>query len=75
MNILQSLKGRVVAWDTETINIEVKEESPVGKGTIICASVFAGPDIDFGSGPRLFIDNYADAKDIILEFKDYLEDP
>lgn len=64
-----------MAWDTETINIDAKEQSPVGNGKIICASVFAGPDVDFGSGPRLFIDNYADAEGTIMEFKSYLEDP
>lgn len=31
--------------------------------------------MDFGNGPRLFIDNYADASDLILEFKEYFEDP
>lgn len=55
------MPDRVHAWDTETIEIDAKEQSPVGNGKIICASVFIGPDIDFGSGPRLFIDNYADA--------------
>lgn len=75
VEILKQVKDRVVAWDTETIGLEVKEDSPVGTGTIICASVFAGPDINFGNGPRLFIDNYADANDVILEFKEYLEDP
>ena len=64
---------RVHAWDTETINIDPKEESPVGNGLVICASCFIGPDVNFGNGPRLFIDNYSDAKDIILEFKEYLE--
>lgn len=63
------------AWDTETINIDAKEESPVGHGKIICATVFAGPDIDFGNGPRLFIDNYADAEGLIMEFKEYMENP
>ena len=33
-----------------------------------------GPDINFGNGPRLFIDNYADAQDTIMEFKEYMED-
>lgn len=65
VKILMKLKDRVHAWDTETINIDPKEESPVGNGTVICASVFAGPDIDFGNGPRLFIDNYADAEGVI----------
>lgn len=75
IDILKSFPERVHAWDTETINIDAKEESPVGHGTIICASVFAGPDIDFGNGPRIFIDNYADAEGTIMEFKDYLENP
>ncbi len=75
VRILESIPDRVHAWDTETINIDAKEQSPVGNGTIICASVFCGPDIDFGSGPRLFIDNYADADGIIMEFKNYLENP
>ncbi len=75
IKILRSLPDRIHAWDTETINIDAKEQSPVGNGKIICATVFVGPDIDFGSGPRLFIDNYADADGIIMEFKDYLEDP
>ena len=68
-----SLPNRIHAWDTETIGINVKEDSPVGNGTIICAQCFVGPDIDFGNGPRLFIDNYADAKEIIQVFKGYFE--
>lgn len=67
-------QDRVHAWDTETIGINAKDESPVGKGTVICATAFLGPDVDFGNGPRLFIDNYADSEDVILEFKEYFED-
>ena len=62
------------AWDTETIGINAKEQTPVGNGQVICATAFLGPEIDFGNGPRLFIDNYAEAKDLILEFKEYFED-
>jgi len=83
IQILYENKSKVCAWDTESIGIDVKEESPVGKGQVICASAFCGPEVDFGSGPStlfisslgLFIDNYADAQGIINEFKDYLEDP
>lgn len=46
----------------------------MGKGRIICASVFCGPDIDFGNGPRLFIDNFGRNSDNIMLFKQYLED-
>jgi len=66
-------KDRIVAWDTETIDIDGKTDTPIGNGKIICASMFAGPDIDFGNGPRVFIDNYADAHNVIMEFKEYLE--
>lgn len=41
----------------------------------MCASCFIGPDIEFGTGCRLFIDNYADADGVIMEFKEYMEDP
>lgn len=74
--ILRSVPDRIHAWDTETIDLDVRSESPVGKGRILCAQCFAGPDLDFGNGPRLFIDNYADAEGLIeTVFKDYLEDP
>jgi DNA polymerase-1 len=56
----------VAAWDTETIGIDPKIESPVGKGQVICASAFLGPDVNFGNGPRLMIDNFADAEGTIL---------
>ena len=42
---------RIHAWDTETIDLDIKTESPVGKGKIICASAFCGIDVDFGNGP------------------------
>lgn len=79
ISILKSLKDRyfqvirIHAWDTETCDIEVKEQSPVGNGKIICFSGFCGPDIDFGNGPRLFVDNFGERADLILLFKDYFE--
>jgi len=48
---LEQLEMRFHAWDTETIDINPKEQSPVGHGKIICMSCFVGPDIDFGNGP------------------------
>ena len=35
------------ACDTEVAGIEVKEESPVGHGTVICFSIYAGPWVNF----------------------------
>jgi DNA polymerase I len=74
IEILKSKGNRFHAWDTETLDIDPKEQSPVNHGRIICSSCFAGPDIDFGNGPRLFIDNYAESEGVIDEFKSYFED-
>lgn len=59
---LRSMAGRIFACDTEVADIDVKKQSPCGNGRVICASVYAGPDVDFGNGPRLFIDNWGDAE-------------
>ena len=75
VELLKSAGNRFHAWDTETLGIDPKENSPVTHGKIICFSCFAGPDIDFGNGPRLFIDNYAECNDLVIEFKEYLENP
>lgn len=61
------------SWDTETIDFDVKEQSPVGNGHIVCAQLFCGPDAPFENGPMVFIDNFMDAKDTILCFKEYFE--
>lgn len=74
IDVLKSAQNRFHAWDTETLNIDPKEQSPVTHGRIICFSCFAGPDVDFGNGPRLFIDNYAESNGIVNEFKNYFED-
>lgn len=82
INLLNSHADRFHSWDTETVEIDPKEKSPVGHGRIVCLSCFAGPDIDFGNGPSkiiyfnnlgLFIDNYAECTDLVLLFKDYFE--
>ena len=74
LEIIKGLRDRVHAWDTETIDLEVKEESPVGKGKIMCFTGFFGPDVDFGTGPRLFIDNMTSPVDLVQVFKEYFED-
>ncbi len=71
--ILKQYPERIAAWDTETIGIDPKIQSPVGNGQVICASAFIGPDINFGNGPRLLIDNFADAEGTLMEFKEYFE--
>ena len=71
--ILKQYPERIAAWDTETIGIDPKIQSPVGNGQVICASAFIGPDVNFGNGPRLLIDNFADAEGTLMEFKQYFE--
>lgn len=53
LKILKSHRDRFHAWDTETTEINLKEQSPVLFGKIICMSCFIGPDIDFGNGPSI----------------------
>jgi DNA polymerase-1 len=72
---LYKYRNRIHAWDTETMNVNIKEESPFGHGTVICASAFIGPEVNFGSGPKLFINNYGDSLGVLDVFKDYFEDP
>lgn len=65
----------VVAWDTETTGLNPAKESPVGNGSVICATAFAGDSVDFGSGPRLFVDclDGEDGKGLLDVFKGYFE--
>ena len=45
----------------------------MGNGRIICFTGFCGPDVDFGNGPRLFVDNFGERTDFIDIFKGYFE--
>ncbi|CAJ1398173.1 unnamed protein product [Effrenium voratum] len=52
--------------------------TPYGHGEVICWSIYCGDQVDFGSGPRLFIDNLDEEgqlRGLVEYFKDYLEDP
>lgn len=71
---LMQLKNVYHACDTETIEIDVKNQSPVGHGKIICASIYCGPEFDFGNGPRIWINNLDEAEGTIDYFKEYFED-
>lgn len=63
-----------IAWDTETIDIDVKTQSPCTHGKVICASAYGGPQIDFGFGPKLWIDSLADPGTLGV-FQNYFSDP
>lgn len=38
------------ACDTEVSGLNL-DKSPIGQGTVICVSVYSGPDVDYGRGP------------------------
>jgi hypothetical protein len=51
-----------VVSPSQVADIDVKSRSPVGQGRVICASIYSGPNIDYGSGPCVWIDNIDPAK-------------
>ena len=64
--------------DTEVMEIALKEVGPVGNGYVTCASVYSGPDFDYGlgdgPGTALWIDNLDDSFGVLQEFKEFFED-
>ena len=73
LKLLEDEPGRIHACDTEVGDINLARESPVGNGTVTCASVYSGPDVDFGTGPRLWIDNLGAAEGTLDLFKEFFE--
>jgi DNA polymerase I len=67
-------RRRMHACDTEAIGVDLKEEGPVGKGLVICFSIYCGPDVDFGSGSKLFVDTLGSRAHLLEEFRAYFED-
>jgi hypothetical protein len=47
--LLNTLSRNVHACDTETTGVDPTAESPVGKGRVICISIYSGPFVDFSS--------------------------
>lgn len=77
MDKLLNLKDSVHAIDTEVRGWD-PDLSPHLHGEIICWSIYCGDDVDFGNGPRLFIDNLDEdgqLRGLVEHFKRYLEDP
>ena len=42
---------------------------------MMCASIYCGPQHNFGGGSRIWIDNLDEATGTLQYFKDYFEDP
>ena len=65
------------ACDTEVMEINLSDVGPVGNGYVTCASIYSGPDFDYGlgdgKGTTLWIDNLDDAHGILQEFKPWFE--
>ena len=57
--------------------IDVKQETPVDHGEIICFSIYSGPKADFGNGKSCIWVDVLDGggKDILVKFKPFFENP
>ncbi|KAE9038367.1 DNA polymerase I [Phytophthora rubi] len=65
--------GYFHACDTEVAQIDVKAVGPVGNGVVTCLSLYSGPDVDYGNGPYVWVDNLDSAEGTLQLFKDFLE--
>lgn len=72
---LMALSGpeHVFACDTEVVGLDLDVRSPVGQGKVICASIYCGPQHDFGNGPRIWIDNLDAAEGTLGLLKPFWE--
>mmetsp|Transcript_3581 Transcript_3581/g.12854 ORF Transcript_3581/g.12854 Transcript_3581/m.12854 type:complete len:1238 (+) Transcript_3581:138-3851(+) len=75
---LQALTARYHACDTEVKDIEVREDSPCVAGVVTCISIYCGPDVDFSTDEMegrscIWVDTMN--PEVLLEFKEYFEDP
>ncbi|CAM9003863.1 unnamed protein product [Rhodiola kirilowii] len=70
-------KNLVHACDTEVAQIDVKQETPVNHGEIICFSIYSGAHADFGSGKSCIWVDVLDGggREILLEFAPFFENP
>jgi hypothetical protein len=66
------------ACDTEVMEIALKDVGPVGNGFVTCASIYSGPNFDYGlgdgPGTALWIDNLDDSFGVLQVFKEFFED-
>ncbi|POM80685.1 DNA polymerase I [Phytophthora palmivora] len=61
------------ACDTEVAQIDIKAVGPVGNGVVTCLSLYSGPNVDYGNGPYVWVDNLDSAEGTLQYFKDFLE--
>ncbi|XP_060186946.1 DNA polymerase I B, chloroplastic/mitochondrial-like [Lycium barbarum] len=67
----------VHACDTEAPNIDVKQQTPVDHGEVICFSIYSGPEADFGDGKSCIWVDVLDGggKNLLVEFAPFFQDP
>ncbi|XP_057430438.1 DNA polymerase I A, chloroplastic/mitochondrial-like isoform X3 [Lotus japonicus] len=65
------------ACDTEVAKIDVKKETPVDHGEIICFSIYSGPEADFGGGKSCIWVDVLDGggREILNKFAEFFQDP
>lgn len=68
-------KHLIHACDTEVSKIDVKLETPVDHGEIICFSIFSGSEADFDGKSCIWVDVLGGGKDVLKEFAPFFEDP
>uniref|UniRef100_M4B1K4 DNA-directed DNA polymerase family A palm domain-containing protein n=1 Tax=Hyaloperonospora arabidopsidis (strain Emoy2) TaxID=559515 RepID=M4B1K4_HYAAE len=61
------------ACDTEVAQIDVKAVGPVGNGIVTCLSLYSGPNVDYGNGPYVWVDNLDSAEGTLQYFIEFLE--
>ncbi|AEE32595.1 polymerase gamma 2 [Arabidopsis thaliana] len=74
--LVNQFRNHVHSCDTEVSGIEVKEETPVDHGELICFSIYCGPEADFGNGKScIWVDVLGEnGREVLAEFKPYFED-
>ncbi|KAJ0975125.1 hypothetical protein J5N97_017090 [Dioscorea zingiberensis] len=56
--------------------IDVKQETPVDHGEIICFSIYSGPEVDFGDGKScIWVDVLDGGSGLLMEFAPFFVDP
>ncbi|KAK2635129.1 hypothetical protein Ddye_029921 [Dipteronia dyeriana] len=79
--VVRKLTGQYKHWvhacDTEVAKIDVKKETPIDHGEVICFSIYSGPEADFGDGKSsIWVDVLDGGGSALLnEFAPFFEDP
>ncbi|CAM8944603.1 unnamed protein product [Rhodiola kirilowii] len=70
-------KDLVHACDTEVAQIDVKQETPINHGEIICFSIYSGAHANYGAGKSCIWVDVLDGggREILLEFAPFFDDP